>query len=855
MTAIDTRTTVADLTQRLADIARVPVLLIATDYDGTLSPIVDRPEDARPHREAVVALRNLAALPETHVAVISGRALRDLSKLTGLPEDVHLVGSHGSEFDLDFASSLPPKMESLRKRIESELEEVARNGSGFQIEKKPASVALHYRQANEGDAQAALDRVLKGPAAIEGVVTKHGKKVVELSVVATNKGTALEDIRRRVGASAVLFFGDDVTDEDAFATLTGPDIGIKIGEGESIAPYRLDGPVDVARVLARISELRSEWLHHTSATPIEKHSMLSDQRTVALVTPEATINWLCAPRIDSSAIFAELLGGSSAGHFSIRSADGKPPTNQQWLGDSLVLQTNWPTFTLTDFLDCSNGRVRQRAGRTELIRILEGTGRVQIEFAPRLDFGRARTAIAAREEGLVIEDTHDPIVLRAPGVEWRINTEGNHQTAVAEIELNNKPLALEFRYGTGTLRDGAPSAFDRMQRTQEFWSIWARSLAVPNIQPELIKRSALVLKALCYGPTGGISAAATTSLPEHIGGVRNWDYRYCWLRDAAMSAAALVPLGSIAEAMHYLDWVLELIDSSEVESPERLHPLYTVTGRALGPEAEITELGGYRGSRPVRIGNAAAQQVQLDVFGPIVNLIATLVHHDAPLSYQHWRIVEAMVQAVEQRWQEPDHGIWEIRKPRRHHLHSKVMCWMTVDRAVAIADRFLDRDVPQWHALRDAIAEDVIKNGYKPDVHAFTAAYDDVDADAAALYVGLSGLLPPDDARFRGTVELIEKQLRLGPTVYRYRGDDGLPGFEGGFHICASWLVDSYALIGRTDDAMELFNSICALAGPTGMLSEQYGPKSRRALGNTPQAYSHLGIIENALRLSKLQHK
>ncbi len=838
------------LDQHLEEIACVPVLLVASDYDGTLAPIVADPTDAKPHREAIVALKMLAAMPQTHVAIISGRALRDLAQLTSMPEDVHLVGSHGSEFDLDFATSLPTEAAQLHDRVMADLSEIAARNGGLSIEQKPASIALHYRNAPEEDAQKALEAVMQGPASFEGVFTKHGKKVVELGVIATNKGTALETIRHRVGASAVTFFGDDKTDEDAFATLTGPDVAVKIGSGESLAPYRVSGPGDVAQVLARLSELRARWLEGAAAVPIEQHAVLSDQRTVALVTPGARISWLCVPRIDSPALFADLVGGPAAGHFSIRCPDGSEPIQQAYTGDSLVLQTRWKDFTVTDFLDCSGGRPIQRAGRTDLVRLIEGTGRALAEFAPRLDFGRVPTRLFQREGGLEIEGTLDPIVLRSTGVDWSIVEEGSHQTAWAELNLDTGPVALELCYGTGSLRDGVSAVKERRLLTECFWSAWADHLKLPTVEPDLVRHSALVLKGLCYGPSGSISAAGTTSLPEHIGGVRNWDYRYCWLRDAAMSAAALVKLGSNREAMQYLDWVLEVVDACD--SPERLQPLYTVTGGSLGVEADLGELAGYGGSRPVRVGNSAARQVQLDVFGPIVDLVALLLDQDAPLSSQHWRLVEAMVQAVDKRWHEPDHGIWEIRRPRRHHIHSKVMCWVTVDRAIRIADRFLDRDRQDWKALRKKIAQDVLEHGFKPQVNAFTAAYDDVDLDAASLFVGLSGLLEPDDPRFRGTLEAIEKGLLDGPTVYRYRSDDGLPGFEGGFHICASWLVDAYLLVGRIDDAQELFGQIIAQAGSTGMLSEQYDPTAKRALGNTPQAYSHLGIIENAINLAKV---
>jgi trehalose 6-phosphate phosphatase len=838
---------VSALERRLRALARTPVLLVATDYDGTLAPIVRDPAEARPLREAVIALRLLAALPNTHVAVISGRALRDLGGMIGVPDDVHLVGSHGSEFDPDFAHSLPREALALHRRVAEELAEIAARVAGARIEAKPASVALHYREVAETHAGEALRRVEEGPGALEGVVTRHGKKVVELGVLATHKGSALALLRQRVGATAVCFLGDDVTDEDAFAVLGGPDLGIKVGEGASRAPLRVAGPEAVARTLAALAELRAAWLAGGEAVPIEQHSLLSDQRTHALVTPGARIAWLCLPRLDSPALFAELLGGPAAGHFSVSDARGAPPRGQRWIGESFVLETRWDGFRALDFLDVSGGRPQLRAGRTDLVRRLEGRGRVRLELAPRLDFGRIPTRLRVLEDGLAVEPSHDPIVLRAPGVRWEIVEEGPHETARAEIALDGG-LELELRYGTGSVRESQPGAGERARQTELYWSSWAAGLSVPGGDGERIRRSALVLKALCYGPTGAIAAAATTSLPEHPGGIRNWDYRYCWLRDAALSAAALVRLGSTTEALHYLGWVLGVVD--HLHAPERLQPLYCVAGEPLGSEAEIGELPGYRGSRPVRVGNLAAHQVQLDVFGPIVELVALLAERDAPLSAEHWRLVEGLVGAVAARWHEPDHGIWEIRRAPRHHVHSKVMCWLAADRGVRIAE-LLGRERPDWSELRDRIADDVLRAGWKDEPGAFTAAYDGHDLDAAALAVGLSGLLPAGDARWRATVDAVERGLREGPTVYRYRADDGLPGGEGGFHLCSAWLVQAFLSLGRRDPARELFEAMAACAGPTGMLSEQFDPAMMLSLGNTPQAYSHLAVIEAALALAE----
>jgi len=834
--------------ERLERAACAPVLLVATDYDGTLAPIVEDPSEARPHREALVAVQSLAALGQTHVAVISGRSLRDLAELTGAPPEVHLVGSHGSEFDPDFAKTLSAGQSELRDRVASQLAEIAARSPGLLVEEKPASIAFHYRNAAETDADSALEAVFHGPGSLDGVHTRHGKKVVELAVVETNKGSALDTLRRRVGASATVFFGDDKTDEDAFATLRGPDVGIKVGDGESCAEFRVSDPMEVAQVLARLSESRRAWLEGARSVPIRAHSALSDQRTVALVTPEASVSWWCAPRVDSPALFGEIVGGPTAGWFGVRPVASSAPPVQRYEDHTMLLRTRWDRIEVLDYLDCSAGRPTQRAGRSDLVRVVTGSGRVRITFAPRLDFGRVPTKLGVREGGIEVEDTADPVVLYAPGVEWTITEEGPHECATAEVELHGRPLVLELRFGTGHLGPSVVPEAERRRQTERFWRDWSLALDVPDVSPELVRRSALALKALCYGPTGSIAAAATTSLPEHIGGVRNWDYRYCWPRDASLAAHALLRLGSQSEAMRLLDWCLNIVDN-KVESADRLQPLYTITGHEVTPEADLTELNGYGGSRPVRVGNAASRQVQLDVFGPVVDLVHDLLEHGAPLSSEHWRLVESMVTAVAHRWIEPDHGIWEMRMERRHHVHSKAMCWVTADRGARIAERLLGRERRDWRELADEIRADVLEHGFNAEVGAFTTAYGERDIDAATLLVGLCGLVDPLDERFVATVEAVQRELREGPVVYRYHFDDGLPGEEGGFHLCTAWLVESLAAIGRVGEARDLFEQMCALAGPTGLLSEEYCPKLDRSLGNHPQAYSHLGVVNAALSL------
>ncbi len=605
--------------------------------------------------------------------------------------------------------------------------------------------------------------------------------------------------------------------------------------------------------------------------------MLSDQRTTALVTPQAQINWLCVPRIDSPAIFAALLGGPEAGHFSIKPLydDSYAEPTQTYIDSTLVLQTSWPTLSVTDYLDCSEGQSQEVARRTDLIRHIEGSGRVQVVFAPRLDFGRVPTRIEIRDGGLEVIGAAHPVVLRSTGVDWSIEDHWVHQTAVAEIDLTRGPVTLHLCYGPEPTGAESPRTADRPDRpdrqdrpdrpdrpaeperrelTARFWSDWAQGLQLPEVEPEMVRRSALTLKALTYGPTGAISAAATTSLPEFIGGVRNWDYRYCWVRDAAMSAGALLRLGSATEAACLLDWLSRVIEDHGIDADE-LSPLYTVDGQSLPPEQIVEELAGYADSRPVRVGNAACHQLQLDVFGPVVELIHNLATTRSVISGTHWMLIEAFVEVVEQRWTEPDQGIWEIRSAARNHTHSKVMCWLTVDRAIRISNEFYSRDRPDWAALRKRIRDDIMAEAWNEEAGTFTTAYDGTDLDASVLTIGLSGLIEPDDARLAATVAAVEKSLRHDQTVYRYKHDDGISGAEGGFNLTTSWLIDAKILTGDLDDARSLFESYLALAGPTGLIPEEVDPETGSGLGNHPQAYSHLGLINNACNLARTNQR
>ncbi|SNS70095.1 trehalose-phosphatase [Rhodococcoides kyotonense] len=840
-----------ELRRALIGVARTPRLLVTSDYDGTMAPIVSDPDKAFPHAESVNAMRGLATLAGTTAAVISGRALRDLATLSRLPAEVQLVGSHGSEFDVGFIHAIDDKAKNLLATISDEMKSIASRFPGVSVETKPASAALHVRNAESNDAERALNAVREGVATREGVQVTEGKSVIELAVIVTDKGAALDILRHQEAATAAVFFGDDVTDEKAFARLHGPDIGVKVGPGDTAAEFRIDSTEQVSLALAFLLDQRRQWLSGADAPRIERLTMLASPNAVALLTPEATMTWLCHPEPDSAAIFAHLLGGDGAGHFSIGPTRAALPLSQQYVDGTMTVQTKWSSLQVTDYLPHD-----VPTGQTALTRVVTGKATAVVTFAPRPEFGKVWVRLEPEADGLRIYGTADAMVLRSPGVKWNIVSDGAQQTAHAQIDPTEGPVVLELRLGTEDLGPSRVPEVERRAQSEAYWSSWVDGLSLPPLKRDLMKRSALTLRGLVHSDSGSIMAAATTSLPEEIGGVRNWDYRYCWLRDAALTASALVSVGSLSEAENYLAWIHGVLQS--VPGPERLHPLYTIWGLGLPPEAVIDELPGYAGSRPVRVGNAANQQVQLDVFGPIVDLISTLSHArqaqgldgKEALSEDDWSLVRAMVEAVERRWSEPDHGIWEIRGNPRHHVYSKVMGWMTIDRALTLAETFDRETEPTWTTLRDHIRTEVLEQGWNDEVQSFTAAYDGIDLDAATLHIGLSGLIDPSDPRFASTVTATEAELRSGSTVYRYHHDDGLPGGEGGFHLCAAWLVEAYLLVGQRSEAEALFAQLVSAAGPTGLLSEEYDPVAERSLGNHPQAYSHLGLLRCAALLS-----
>lgn len=830
-------------------LATTPVLAVVCDFDGTLSYMTDHPADAVPAQQALAQLRAIAALPRTYGGIVSGRSLSDLGTRLGPTPRLLLVGGHGAEH----AHRPPPESGGRREEeLLTELRQVESAYAGAVLEPKPAGPALHYRHVEP----ALRDRLLSDSEALAarlGVVPlRHGIMVVEFPLLRANKGEAVRDLIMQVGASALVYVGDDRTDEDAFGVLHSPHLGVKVGPGPTSAATRLGSVDEVASFLGALLQARSEHVTQDRPPAIDHHAMLSDQRSIAFTAPSGRVVWFGTPCADSPPLFASLVGGPGAGYFEVAPADEpqEAAPERAYEGSTLISVSRFRRFSVTDYLDCSGGRAFQRAGRTDFVRVVDGTGPVRITFAPRLDFGRVSTRLRVLPDGLLVEGSVDPIVLVSPGVRWIIEPDGTHHTAVAELDIPAGGLSLELRVGTASTARG-PSEVGRRKATAAFWNGWAAAMRTTTLHTDLVRRSALIIKALCYGPSGAILAAGTTSLPEQLGGGRNWDYRFCWVRDAAMSAAALVRLGSTGHAMKFLDWLLAIVD--DLDSPERLRPIYTVRGTELGPEGEVAGLCGYESSRPVRVGNGAAHQVQLDVFGPVADLVCMMAECGAPLTPDHRRLLDAMVRAVARRWREPDHGIWEIRGPLRHHVHSKALCWHAVDRAIRARELLGEPIREEEAALRDEIREDILARGFNPKAGAFTAHYGSTDLDAAAMLVGLTGLLPPRDDRFVSTVRSIERHLRVGDGVLRYRYDDGLPGSEGAFHLCTGWLIESLWLIGEADRARALLDAYAAQAGPLGLYSEERELHSGRPLGNYPQAYSHLALINAAVRLGGLR--
>ncbi|MEU6810704.1 glycoside hydrolase family 15 protein [Streptomyces sp. NPDC046831] len=589
---------------------------------------------------------------------------------------------------------------------------------------------------------------------------------------------------------------------------------------------------------------------------IEDYALIGDMQTAALVCRDGTVDWLCLPRFDSHAIFAGLLGTEEHGFWRLgpaHAADAEPPVaaRRSYRGDSLILESEWDTprgtVRVTDFMP-------PRDGAPQLIRIVEGvSGRVPMRSALRMRFsyGRIVPWVHKHEGRTVAVAGPDSVWFDTPAEAY-----GESLTTYADFTVApGDRIAFTISWQPSHKEPPPlPEPEQSLAATEAFWREWVGHCTYHGPYREAVVRSLITLKALTYAPTGGIVAAPTTSLPEDIGGVRNWDYRYTWLRDAAITLSSLLRTGYREEARAWREWLLRAVAGD----PENLQIMYGIAGeRELG-EAELEWLPGYENSAPVRVGNGAAHQLQLDVYGEVTEALH-LAHMTGLARNDYASLLQIkLIRYLEQHWQEPDEGIWEVRGPRRHFVHSKVMAWVAVDRTIKLLESG-DADGPleRWKELRDEIHRDVCERGYDPERNTFTQSYGSQELDASLLIIPQVGFLPPDDKRVIGTIEAIQRELSTPdgfilryPTEGDHAGVDGLPGDEGAFLACSFWMADDLAMIGRVDEARKLFEKLLSLRNDLGLLAEEWDPRLQRQVGNFPQAFSHVPLIDTALRLT-----
>jgi GH15 family glucan-1,4-alpha-glucosidase len=595
------------------------------------------------------------------------------------------------------------------------------------------------------------------------------------------------------------------------------------------------------------------------AQHIEDYGIIGDLQTAALVGRDGSVDWLCLPDFDSPACFAALLGDERNGSWRLGPASGGPCTTRRYRPDTLVLETEWET---------PEGRVRvidfmpPRGEAPDMVRIVEGlSGRVTMstDISLRFDYGSVapwltRTGIVrnAPPSTLTAVAGPDAVSIDAP-VPLEVVTGGTVRARFEVAAGDRVPFVCT--YHRSYLPEPAPiDAEAALTETEEFWRSWMSQTRYDGGWQDPVRRSLLTLKALTYSPTGAIAAAATTSLPEDLGGVRNWDYRFCWLRDAAFTLLALLGTGHVAEAGEWREWLLRAVAGDPVD----LQIMYALDGRRRIPEHTLPWLPGYEGSAPVRVGNGAAGQFQLDVWGEALDALDVARRAGLHVDEDAWRLQNALMDFLEGHWDDLDNSLWEVRGPQRAFVHSRVMAWAGVDRMVRTVEDFpLEGPVDRWRRLRETIRADVIANGYDAERNTFTQFYGSQGLDASLLLIPRVGFLPWSDPRVVGTVEAVERELSRDGLLLRYHTDadgrvDGLPGDEGTFLICSFWLVDALHGIGRHDDAVRLFERLLGVRNDLGLLAEEYDVASGRQLGNVPQAFSHVGLVNSARVLSEL---
>jgi GH15 family glucan-1,4-alpha-glucosidase len=582
---------------------------------------------------------------------------------------------------------------------------------------------------------------------------------------------------------------------------------------------------------------------------IADYALIGDCETAALVSRGGSIDWLCWPRFDSDACFAALLGTPDNGRWRIAPKAEKFHASRKYRPGTLILETRFETddgaVTLVDLMPLRNNT-------SDIVRLVVGeSGRVTMCMELILRFGhgcivpwvsrlpdRTLRAIAGP----------DMVVLTTP-----IDVHGENFKTVGEFTVSaGETVPFTLIYAPSHLAPPKPSDPHRaLAITEKFWRGWTAKYKNDGPFADIVTRSLITLKALTYGPTGGIVAAPTTSLPEWIGGVRNWDYRFCWLRDATLTLLAFMNAGYYEEAAAWREWLLRAVAGR----PEQAQIMYGIAGERRLVEWEVPWLSGFRNSRPVRIGNGASNQLQLDVYGEVMDALHQARRGGICQSDDGWAMQIAFLKHLETAWTEPDESIWEVRSGRKHFTYSKVMAWVAFDRAIKSAEEYgLDGPIDRWRELRTFIHADVCRKGFDPEQNSFVQSHDSRELDASLLLLPVVGFLPPQDPRVIGTIEAIERRLMVGGFVQRYdtaRSDDGLPPGEGVFLACSFWLVDAYVMLGRLDDARVLFKRLAALCNDVGLLSEEYDPHSKQLLGNFPQAFSHVALVNSAFNLTR----
>jgi GH15 family glucan-1,4-alpha-glucosidase len=586
------------------------------------------------------------------------------------------------------------------------------------------------------------------------------------------------------------------------------------------------------------------------AERIEDYALLGDLQTAALVGRSGSVDWLTFPRFDSSSCFSALLGNREHGRWSIAPLAGGQTTDRRYRTDTLILESEWQV---------DGGRVRvidfmpPRETKPDIVRIVEGLeGSVQMrtELVIRFDYGSVVPWVRRLDhESLLAVGGPDGLLLRTP-VELR----PDDKTHVAEFTVRageRVPFVLTWFPSHEEL----PTPVDAEQalaETESYWQEWLSGCRYEGGYREAVHTSLIVLKALTYRPTGGIVAAPTTSLPERIGGGRNWDYRYCWLRDATFTLYALMNAGFIDEAAAWRDWLLRAVGGD----PSNAQIMYGIGGQRRIPEYELDWLPGYAGSTPVRVGNAAAEQFQLDVYGEVMDALHQARLHDIGPAQHAWSLQQMLLEFLEGAWDQPDEGIWEVRGGRRHFTHSKVLAWVAFDRGVQTVERLgLEGPADRWRQLRAEIHEEVCREGFSVELNSFTQSYGSSELDASTLLIPLLGFLPPDDPRVVGTIDAVQRELMRDGFVERYETQeqnavDGLVGREGVFLPCSFWLVDALLMLERDDEARALFEKLLGVSNDLGLLAEEYDPSAQRQLGNFPQAFTHVGLVNSAYNLS-----